>query len=97
MQTILQICCYACCIEKEHNRDFLTEREKEREGEEKGKRGLTRAAKMKGQASVIKNPWVAIDFSLASITPTSRRWTWFIYRVYEYRRGGYANLLCIVY
>lgn len=69
----------------------VRKREKERRGREKGE-ALTRAAKMKGQAPVIKSPWAAIDFSLASITPTSRRWTWFIYRVYEYRRGGYANL-----
>lgn len=49
----------------------------------------TRATEMKGQASVIKSPWAAIDFSLASITSNIQAmWTRFVYRVYEYRRGG---------
>jgi len=44
-----------------------------------GKKGIetfrqpTQAAEMKGQAPVIKSPWAAIDFFLASITLTPRR------------------------
>lgn len=35
-------------------------------------RQSTQAAEMKGQAPVIKSPWAAIDFFLASVTPTVR-------------------------
>lgn len=73
--------------------ETFRQRETGTERRERGGRGSWHEPqKMKGQAPVIKSPWAAIDFSLASITPTSKRWTRFIYRVYEYRRGGYANL-----